>query len=100
MNELIVQPNVYTTGKSKSLISVLERVWLGNSVAGNGTIYLISSFANYNGGVRFFPIFRKHIENGGKVVAIFGGSAQQKLTSKQIVAEMLECGAEVSSNQS
>jgi hypothetical protein len=55
----------------------------------------MSGFANYNGGVRFYPVFRHHIEKGGKVVAIFGGSTRQNLSSKQVVAELLDCGAEV-----
>lgn len=95
MNELTVHPNVYATGRSKGLISILERVWLREHTMGDGTLYIVSGFANYNGGVRFFPIFRNHVEEGGKVTAIFSGSTRQNLTSKQIVREMLECGADV-----
>ena len=68
MNELTVHPNVYATGRSRGLISVLERVWLREHTMGDGTLYVISCFANYNGGVRFFPIFRDHVDQGGKVV--------------------------------
>jgi len=95
MNELTLHPNVYATGNSKGLISILERVWVREQTLGDGTFYIISGFANYNGGVRFFEVFRKHIERGGRVVSIFGGSTRQALTSKQVVREMLGCGAEV-----
>lgn len=95
MNELTLHPNVYATGRSKGLVSVLERVWLREHTAGDGTLYIVSGFANYNGGVRFFPVFRHHVEAGGRVVAVFGGSTRQSLTSKQVVRELLECGAEV-----
>lgn len=95
MNELTLHPNVYATGHSKGLISILERVWLREQPVGEGTLYLMSGFANYNGGVRFYPVFRHHIERGGKVVAIFGGSTRQNLSSKQVVTELLDCGAEV-----
>ena len=95
MNELTLHPNVYATGRSKGLVSILECVWLREHVMGDGTLYVVSGFANYNGGVRFFPVFRRHVEQGGKVVAIFSGNARQNLTSRQVVQEMLECGAEV-----
>ena len=95
MNELTVHPNVYATGRSKGLIPILERVWLQEHQMGDGTLYVISGYANYNGGVRFFPVFRQHVDHGGKVVAIFGGNTQQKLTSRQVVQGMLECGADV-----
>lgn len=95
MNELTLHPNVYATGHSKGLVSILERVWLREQPVGEGTLYLMSGFANYNGGVRFYPVFRHHVERGGKVVAIFGGSTRQNLSSKQVVAELLDCGAEV-----
>ena len=95
MNELAVHPNVYATGGSTGLVSILERVWLREQEMGDGTFYIVSGFANYNGGVRFFPVFRRHIDHGGRVVAIFGGNARQRLTSRQVVQEMLECGADV-----
>ena len=62
---------------------------------GDGTLYVVSGFANFNGGVRFFPVFRRHVEEGGRVLAVFAGSAHQNLTSRQVVQEMLSCGAEV-----
>ena len=95
MNELAVHPNVYATGGSKGLVSILEQVWLREQDMGEGTFYIVSGFANYNGGVRFFPVFRRHVDKGGRVVAIFGGNTRQRLTSRQIVKEMLECGADV-----
>lgn len=95
MNELTLHPHVYATGQSKGLISILERVWVREQSLGDGTFYIISGFANYNGGVRFYPVFRHHIERGGRVVAVFAGSTRQSLTSRQVVREMLDCGAEV-----
>lgn len=95
MNELTLHPNVYATGHSKGLVSILERVWLREQPVGEGTFYIMSGFANYNGGVRFYPVFRHHIEQGGRVVAIFGGSTRQNLSSKQVVSELLDCGVEV-----
>jgi hypothetical protein len=95
MNELTLHPNIYRTGPSKGLISLLERLWVRDHKPGKGTIYIISGFANYNGGVRFYDTFRSHIDKGGKIVAIFGGSTSQRLTSRQVVKEMLEAGAEV-----
>ena len=95
MNELAVHPSIYATGRNKGLVQILERVWLRDHTMGDGTLYVVSGFANYNGGVRFFPVFRRHVEKGGNVVAIFSGSTRQHLTSRQVVREMLECGAEV-----
>lgn len=96
MNEITLHPNVYAAGgSSKGLISILERAWIREHKSGDGTIYVISGFANYNGGVRFFDIFRNHVANGGKLIAIFSGSTHARLSSKQVVKEMLECGADV-----
>ena len=95
MNELTLHPDIYSTGDCKGLIGALERVWLRDHKPGDGTIYIISGFANYNGGVRFYHIFQNHIARGGKVVAFFSGSAGQRITSKQVVSKLLECGVEV-----
>ena len=95
MNELAVHPNVYATGRNRGLISLLERVWLREQEPGEGTMYVVSGYATYNGGVRFFPVFRRHVELGGRVVALFAGSRGRNLTSRQVVQGMLECGAEV-----
>lgn len=95
MNELTLHPNVYSTGHSKGLINILERVWVREHTPGDGTLYVVSGFGNYNGGVRFFETFRQHKLKGGNLVAIFAGSTSARLTSKQVVKEMLDCGAEV-----
>lgn len=95
MNELTLHPNVYATGHSKGLVNILERVWVRELTPGDGTIFIVSGFGNYNGGVRFFETFRQHYAQGGRIVAVFAGSTSARLTSKQIVAEMLGCGAEV-----
>ena len=95
MNELTLHPNVYKTGRSEGLVSLLERIWLRDHQLGQGTLYVVSGFANYNGGVRFFPFFKRHVAGGGRIVAIFAGSAHQNLTSRQVVRELLVSGAEV-----
>lgn len=94
MNELTLHPNVYATGHSKGLVNILERVWVREHTPGDGTMFIVSGFGNYNGGVRFFETFKQHRANGGEVVAVFAGSTSSRLTSKQVVKEMLECGAE------
>lgn len=58
-------------------------------------MYIVSGFGNYNGGVRFFEVFKHHVAKGGKVVAFFAGSTSQRLTSRQIVEELLRVGVEV-----
>ena len=95
MDELTLHPHVYATGRSTGLLTLLERVWVREHTSGDGTLYIVSGFANYNGGVRFFPVFRQHIRDGGRIVALFGGSTAQRLTSRQVVRELLDCGSEV-----
>ncbi len=95
MNELTLHPNVYATGHSKGLVNILERVWVREHKPGDGTLYVVSGFGNYNGGVRFFETFREHKAKGGNIVAVFAGSTNARLTSKQVVKEMLDCGANV-----
>src|SRR5688500_13615443 len=95
MNEITLHPNIYATGHSRGLIAILERVWVREHSLGDGTIYVISGFGNYNGGVRFFNTFRQHVEQGGEVIAVFSGSTSARLTSRQLVREMLDCGARV-----
>ncbi|GEM_PF-405601 len=90
-----LHPNVYATGECKGLVSMLENVWIRGHRPGDGTFYIVSGFANYNGGVRFYPTFKHHIENGGRVVAYLGGSTAQRLSSQQSVEALLEAGAEV-----
>jgi hypothetical protein len=96
MNELTLHPNVYATGYSKGLVSLLEHIWVREHTPGDGTMYVMSGFGNYNGGVRFYPTFKQHVDRGGNLVAMFGGSTSTRLTSKQVVKELLECGAQVS----
>lgn len=95
MNELTLHPNVYATGHSKGLVNILERVWVREHTPGDGTMFIVSGFGNYNGGVRFFETFKEHRARGGNVVAVFAGSTSSRLTSKQVVKEMLSCGADV-----
>ncbi|MCB9993009.1 MAG: restriction endonuclease [Hyphomicrobiaceae bacterium] len=95
MIELTLHPNVYATGPSKGLVPLLERVWVRDNTPGDGDFFLLSGFANYNGGVRFFEVFKKHIEKGGRVQAFFGGSTRQRLTSKQVVTQLLDIGVDV-----
>ena len=95
MNEIVLHPNVYTTGPSSGLRHLLERIWVHQHAPGDGTLFLISGFANYNGGVRFYETFKRHCQHGGQINAIFAGSTAQRTTSKQVVREMLGCGASV-----
>lgn len=95
MNEITLHPNVYATGGSKGLVNMLERVWVREHTPGDGTMFIVSGFGNYNGGVRFFETFKEHRECGGNIVAVFAGSTSSRLTSKQVVTEMLQCGANV-----
>ena len=57
--------------------------------------YILAGFANYNGGARFYRSFKEHTEKGGKIIAILGGNAAQKTSSRQVVEALLGCGAEV-----
>lgn len=95
MKAFAIHPNVYATSPLNGLIRMLEQVWVRDHEPGNGTFYIISGFGNYNGGVRFFEVFREHISKGGKIVSFFAGSTAQNLTSKQLIREMLGIGAEV-----
>lgn len=95
-DEFLLQPHVYDAGgRGGTLLSLLEKYWMDNIELGKGTIFILSGFANYNGGVRFYDIFKKHVEKGGKVRAVFGGSVSQRLTSQEVVKKLLDCGAEV-----
>jgi len=90
-----IHPQVYNAGQFTGLLNMLEVAWVRNIQPGDGTLFIISGFANYNGGIRFYDVFKKHINNGGKVIAYLGGSTSQRLSSKQVVQELLECGVEV-----
>lgn len=93
--EFLLQPNVYHTGDSSTLLKLLDNMWIKTHIEGTGTLFIISGFANYNGGVRFYPYFTRHVQNGGKIVAFIGGSTSQKLSSLQVAEALLQCGAEV-----
>ncbi|MBI2593753.1 restriction endonuclease [Candidatus Daviesbacteria bacterium] len=95
-DEFLLQPNIYSTQGKKTLLGLLEEHWIENVTPGVGDIYILSGFGNYNGGVRFYDIFKNHIKRGGRVFAMFAGSTSQKLTSKQLVEKLLDCGASVS----
>jgi hypothetical protein len=90
-----LHPNVYATGAETGLVRMLEQVWVRDNRPGDGTYYVISGFANYNGSVRFLEAFRHHIDAGGRVTCIFAGSTSQYLTSRQVVRAMLEVGSNV-----
>lgn len=94
MNFFSLHPNVYSTGRPRGLVNMLEQAWVTNHTSGDGTLYLISGFANYNGGIRFYDVFSDHIQNGGRVVAILGGSTSQRLSSKQVIEELVTRGVE------
>jgi hypothetical protein len=94
MSEFILQPSVYTTGLSQNLLQLLEKMWITDSK--DAVDYnIFSGFGNYNGGVRFYSVFKKHIDNGGNVNAFFAGSTSQRLTSRQLVERMLKIGCNV-----
>ncbi len=95
MSEFLLQPDVYRTGEAASLLEILEDVWIRKAEPGRGGLYILSGFGNYNGGLRFFSTFRHHVATGGHVTAFFGGSTSQRLTSRQLVEQMLRCGCDV-----
>jgi hypothetical protein len=95
MSQFILQPDVYKTGHRNNLLGLLEDVWVRNTHLGSGAYYLLSGFGNYNGGVRFFSTFKRHVDSGGRVVSFFGASTSQRLTSKQLVERLLNCGCKV-----
>lgn len=90
-----MHPNIYKTGHIGSLLNMLEEVWIKKLAVGDGTIFIISGFANFNGGARFYKRLREHTEAGGRVVILLGGSSSQRLSSKEIVQALLDCGADV-----
>ena len=53
--EFLLQPGVYRTGDASTLLKLLDNMWIKDHSVGAGTLYIISGFANYNGGVRFYP---------------------------------------------
>lgn len=95
MFNFAIHPDVYSSSQVNGLRKLLEETWIRNLSPGDGTIFIISGFSNYNGGARFYKRLKEHTENGGRIVAILGGSSNQRLSSKQVVEALLECGAEV-----
>ncbi len=95
MIDFTLHPNVYSTGRLKSLRSMLEETWVRTHNPGDGTFYIISGFSNFNGGARFYRTFKEHTENGGQIKAFLGGNIAQRQSSKQVVEALLDCGADV-----
>lgn len=94
--QFTVHPSVYNTDqRSKGLLHLLEQCWVRGRAPGKGTFYIISGFANYNGGVRFYDTFKEHLEKGGNCIVFFGGSTSQRLSSQQVVTQLLEIGCKV-----
>ena len=95
LDEFLLQPGIYSTHGSNTLLELLENHWIKNNSSGKGTYYIVSGFGNYNGGVRFYDHFSNHIQSGGKVRALFGGSSSQRLTSMQLAEALVTAGVEV-----
>jgi len=95
MADFSIHPNVYSSGRFSGLRPMLEDIWIRSLTPGDGTIYLISGFANFNGGARFYKPFKEHTENGGNIVTFLGGSTSQRLASKQVADALINCGSEV-----
>ena len=94
--QFTIHPNVYNTDpKSKGLLHMLEQTWIREKSSGEGTFYIISGFSNYNGGVRFYDTFKNHIDHGGSCIAFLGGSTSQRLSSQQVVEQLLSVGCKV-----
>ena len=74
--EFLLQPNVYSTGVSSNLLNMLDHMWLRDHVSGNGCLYIISGFSNYNGGVRFYPDRTVHLHFF--ITQVIGGQLQRK----------------------
>ncbi len=95
MIEIAIHPNVYRAARIDGLRTALESIWVNVPHPSCAHFFIISGFANYNGGVRFYNTFREHTSRNGKITAYFGGSTSQRLTSRQVVKELLECGVNV-----
>lgn len=70
-------------------------MWIKNHIVGEGSFFIISGFANYNGGVRFYPSFLEHTRKGGQITAIIGGSTSQRLSSLQAGEALLNSGVQL-----
>lgn len=95
MNEFTLHPDVYHTGSSTGLVDLLKSAWTDGRQPVHGALHIVSGFGNYNGGVRFYEIFRRHKAAGGAISAFFAGSTSARLTSRQLVEELLGCGVDV-----
>ncbi|EKD47586.1 MAG: hypothetical protein ACD_65C00376G0014 [uncultured bacterium] len=95
IDEFLLQPDLYSTHGSSTLIDLLEKQWIDDINLGEGTIYLVSGFGNYNGGVRFYDHFKSHVDKGGHIKSLFGGSTSQRLTSMQLAEGLLNAGVQV-----
>lgn len=94
--QFAIHPNVYSTNPSaKGLLNMLEQIWVRGQTPGDGTFYIVSGFSNYNGGVRFYDTFKNHINSGGDCIAVLGGSTSQRLSSQQVVEQLLQIGCKV-----
>lgn len=99
--EFTLQPNIYTTHAhgAPNLLALLEKIWVSDleeqDLLGQGSMYILSGFSNFNGGVRFYNHIEKHIKKGGKCQIILGGSTQQNMSSLQIVRKLLDIGCDV-----
>lgn len=95
MFQFSLHPNSYHVGPDANLRGILERIWIKENSAHEGTIYIVSGFSNYNGGARFYKPLFEHTEDGGSVEVFLGGSASGRLSSKQVASALLQCGASV-----
>ena len=97
--DFILQPDIYGTSNNTTLMSLLEKVWIkdlrDNDCFGKGTLYILSGFSNFNGGVRFYDYIENHIQRGGECRVILGGSSSQAMSSQQVVSKLLKIGCDV-----
>ena len=99
--DFTLQPNIYTTRTqgAPNLLSLLEKIWVSDLVEhnliGKGSMYILSGFSNFNGGVRFYNHIENHIKRGGRCQIILGGSSRQNMSSQQIVRKLLDIGCDV-----
>ena len=99
--DFTLQPNIYSTHSQDvpNLLSLLETVWISDlnehDLLGTGSMYILSGFSNFNGGVRFYNHIEQHISKGGRCQIILGGSNRQKMSSQQIVKKLLDIGCDV-----
>lgn len=95
MNYFTLQPDVYSTSeKFQSLPDLLDLMWKSAETE-KEAFYIVSGFSNFNGGVRFYDMFEDHINSGGTVIAILGGSTSQRLSTIQVVRELVSRGVHV-----